>query len=293
MRIRRSLRPAFNARGFTLLEIAVVMIIIGILTGGGVSLMKILTERKARNETIDYLRQARAALINYHVVQGRLPCADTDSDGIENAGATVGFLPYLDLRIPPTDTYKRPLRYEVNANLILDRATSCSALDAGLTARPAVVDADGAGTAFNVAALLASGGPMDADNNGSAFDALNAGTHQGNNNSGTPNYLRHPPVTSFDDLTAYIGPHELCAQVCEFLDLAVNNATSSTVYVYDVNQSTDIGIITGGNSGLYRIISGTRIELRRGSGGGGLIVSPSTPQTPVILAGKGATINVP
>ena len=36
-----------------MLEIAVVMIIIGILTGGGVSLMKLLTERKAASDIAD------------------------------------------------------------------------------------------------------------------------------------------------------------------------------------------------------------------------------------------------
>jgi prepilin-type N-terminal cleavage/methylation domain-containing protein len=38
--------------GFTLIEIAIVMVIIGLLAGGGVSLMGMLSERKARNETV-------------------------------------------------------------------------------------------------------------------------------------------------------------------------------------------------------------------------------------------------
>ena len=65
-----------NPSGFTLLEIAIVMVIIGLLTGGGISLMKMLTERKARNEAVAYLQQARSALISYTVNNGRLPWAD-------------------------------------------------------------------------------------------------------------------------------------------------------------------------------------------------------------------------
>ena len=48
-----------------MLEIAIVMVIIGLLAGGGISLMGMLTQRKARNETIDYLKQAETALISF------------------------------------------------------------------------------------------------------------------------------------------------------------------------------------------------------------------------------------
>ncbi len=282
-----------NQQGFTLLEVAIVMIIIGVLTGGGITLMKILTERKARNATMTHLQQTRSALINFSVINGRLPFADNDGDGIENSGATNGELPYLTLQMPPSDSYKRFLRYEVNANLVTDRAGTCNALRIGLSARPTVVDADGSGTDFEVAAVLSSAGPMDADGNGNAFDALAAGTHQGNNITGTPNYLRHPPVTNFDDLTTYIGGLELAGHACEYLDLAVNNNTGSPVYVYDVNQAIDLGSVSGGNSDSYTVISGTQIVLRDSANGIGNVINPTTPQTPIILAGQGRTILIP
>ena len=63
----------------------------------------------------------------------------------------MGTLPYLTLQIAPSDAYKRNLRYEINANLATNRTATCSALRAGLTIRPLVVDADGAATAFSVA----------------------------------------------------------------------------------------------------------------------------------------------
>ncbi len=282
-----------NQQGFTLLEIAIVMIIIGILTGGGVSLMKILTERKARNATMTHLQQTRSALINFSVINGRLPSADNDGDGIENSGATNGELPYLTLQMPPSDSYKRFLRYEVNANLVTDRAGTCSALRTPLSGRPTVVDADGSGTDFEVAAILSSAGPMDANGNGSPFDALTGGTHQGNNLTGTPNYLRHPPVATFDDLTTYIGGLELAGHACEYLDLAVNNTTGPTVYVYDVNQGIDLFSVPTGTSDSDTVISGTQIVLRSAANGGGGIITPTTPQTPIILAGQGKTIWVP
>jgi prepilin-type N-terminal cleavage/methylation domain-containing protein len=286
-------RPCLNnPKGFTLLEIAIVMVIIGILAGGGVSLMKMLTERKARNATVDYLQQVRTALISFSANNGRLPWADGNGDGAEDNGTTNGTLPFLTLQIAPADAYKRILHYEINANLANNRSATCSALKSGLTVRPRVVDADGSTAAFSVAAVLVSAGPMDADSNGNVLDALTAGSFLGNNVSGNPNYLRNPPIAGFDDLTTYIGGNELFAHGCEYLDLAVNNNSGATVYLYNVSQGSDIASIPSSGTGAYSIISTTRIELRSAAGGGGAIVA-STPPTPMILAGQGATVNLP
>jgi prepilin-type N-terminal cleavage/methylation domain-containing protein len=281
-----------NQKGFTLLEIAVVMTIIGILAGGGMSLMKMLTERKARTETVDYLKQARETLISFTVNNGRLPWADSDGDGIENNGAISGNLPYQTLAMSPADAYRRPLRYGVNANLAINRYASCQALRAGLVAPPAIVDADGTGTAFAVAAVLVSAGPMDADGNGNVFDAIAAGTHQGNNTNGVPNYLRHPPIAAFDDLAIYISANALSADLCEYLSLAVNNNSGAAVHLFDASQLQDVGIISDGATGIFNVISGSRFELRSSAGGGGSVVA-STPPTPIALAGHGATLNLP
>jgi prepilin-type N-terminal cleavage/methylation domain-containing protein len=280
-----------NAHGFTLLEIAIVMVIIGILTGGGISLMKVLTERKARNATADYLQQVRTALVGFAVDNGRLPWADSNGDGTADIGTARGTLPFLTLQLPPSDAYKKTLNYEINANLAVSRSGTCSALRAGLSGRPQMVDADGSAVAFSVAAVLVSAGPMDADGSGNVFDDLTTGAFLGNNATGTPAYLRHPPVQDFDDLTAYVGGSELSANTCEYLDLAVNNNSGATVYLYNVTQGSDIATIPDGGTGAYTIISATRIELRSAANGGGAIVD-STPPTPITLAGRGATIDL-
>ena len=281
-----------NNWGFTLIEMAIVMVIIGILAGGGVSMIGILTKRKARIETIDYLKQAQAALISFADINGRLPWADTNGDGTENSGAASGNLPYQSLRLSPTDPYKRTLRYEINANLGSNLSTSCTALKSGLTGGPAVVDADGAGGAFPIAAILVSAGTQDADSDGNVFDDITAGTHQGDNRDGNPNYIRHPSVDIFDDLVIYLGENELYGKICEFLALAVNNTSGGTVYLYNATQGADLGTLNDGNSGVYEIMSSTQVQIRSASGGGGAIVA-STPPNPVALSGQGFTINVP
>lgn len=285
--------PSLNQNGFTFIEIAIVMVIIGLLAGGGVSLMGMLTKRKARNETLDYLKQTKQAIVSYATIHGKLPWADTDGDGNANNGASSGTLPYLDLEVRPSDPYKRVLNYEMNSNLGTDRPTSCNALKTGLSSGPRIVDADGTTSSFYVAAIIISPGPMDADSDGDVFDAVTSGPHQGDNTDGTPNYLRHPPTDTFDDLVIYIGGNELYGNLCEFLTLAVNNGpVEPTAYVRDINQGVDLGSIGGGGSALYEILSGTRIEIFSGAGGSGSTIA-STPPTPISLSGNGFTITIP
>jgi prepilin-type N-terminal cleavage/methylation domain-containing protein len=281
-----------DERGFTLIEIAVVMVVIGLLTGGGVSLMRLLTERKARNDALTYLKETQTSLIGFAERTGRLPFADSDGDGLENSGAASGTLPYRTLQVSPADSYKRAVRYALNAGLGNNRGASCSALRAGLSGAPLMVDADGAAAAFATAAVLVSAGPMDADGDGSVFDDLAAGTHQGDNRDGLPNYLRHPPVAGFDDLVVYLGGNELYGSLCDDLTLAVNNHSGSVVYVHDPGQGSDLGSLAAGGSSVYTVLSGSRLELRSAAGGGGTLVA-SSPPTPIALAGRGLTITLP
>jgi prepilin-type N-terminal cleavage/methylation domain-containing protein len=276
--------PLRGQNGFSLLEIAIVMVIIGLLAGGGVSLMGMLTARKARGDCQQYLTLAKNALVTYAVVNGRLPWADTDGDGQGNSHAGVGTLPYRELQINPTDPYKRPLKYALNSSLGSDRAGSCSALRSGLSGSPLVVDADGATAAFAVAAVLTSAGPMDADSNGSVFDAVAAGPHRGDNSDGAPNYLRHPPAGGFDDLTAYVGGTELFAAVCgQAARLTVSNQSAAPVYVYDLTRATDAGMLTAGATAAFEMVPGSRVRLGSAPGGAGSVVG-SAPATPLSLA---------
>ena len=288
-------RKSRDSKGFTLIEIAIVMIILGILTGAGASLIKILTQQRSRTDTLEYLILAKQSLLSYADNNGRLPWADSNGDGYENSTVTAGTIPYLDLKIRPADSHRRALRYEMNTNLGTDLSTGCAALKAGLAGNPLVMDADGAATSFPVAAVLVSAGPMDADSDGIVFDDLVAGgsiVHSGDNTDGRPNYIRYPPGDTFDDLIVYIGEYELKNDLCEYLILAVNNNSAATVYVYNQTLGSDIGALAATSSAQYDILSGTQVELRTAANGGGSILT-STPTNPITLSGSGQTLITP
>jgi type II secretory pathway pseudopilin PulG len=268
------------------------MVIIGLLAGGGVSLMRSLSERKSRNEALVYLKEVRSTLIGFAEKTGRLPWADTNGDGAEDPGTATGWLPYWTLQVPPKDAYSRTLRYAVSASLVNNLASTCYALRSALPGTPRIVDADGAPTPLSIAVVLVSAGPMDADGDGNIFDRITTGTHQGDNTDGTPNFLRHPPTAAFDDLALYVTGNELYASLCEFLSVAVNNQSGATVYVHDAGRGIDLGSLAANGSNVYDVLSGSRLELRSGAGGGGGIVA-STPPTPISMAGRGLTILLP
>lgn len=283
-----------SPRGFTLMEVALVMVIVGLLAGAGVSLMGMLTERKARNAARDYLQQCLSSLTGFAQINGRLPWADTDvpPDGQENLNAASGTLPFITLGAEPADAFKRPPKYAVNSGLGINRSTTCSVLQAGLSGAPRIVDGDGPASAFSVAAVVVSAGPSDADDDGDVFDALSGGTHQGDNTDGIPNYLRYPPNDDFDDLAAFLNAYALYADICGKPVLSIQNNGAAAAYVYDQTRGADIGIVDAGQTRSFQVVAGRRFDLRDAAGGSGGIL-PSTPATPMVAAGAGAAVTIP
>jgi prepilin-type N-terminal cleavage/methylation domain-containing protein len=112
---------ALNMRGFSLIELAVVVVIVALVLGA--LLVPLATQIQIRQvkETRDRLADIKEALLGFAVTQGRLPCPDTDRDGLENActgaGSVTdvieGFLPWQDLGVPPTDAWDYIFRYAV------------------------------------------------------------------------------------------------------------------------------------------------------------------------------------
>lgn len=132
--------------GFTIIEIALVMIIIGFLVGFGVTLIKPLTDRIKRNETKEIVLTAVETVVGYAAANGsRLP------DGTL----------FLSLAKKQNDSWQNPIQYIWDTKLDINNlnSTICGKKTTDITLRRCT---DAGCTAytdiFNVAFIILSGG---------------------------------------------------------------------------------------------------------------------------------------
>lgn len=160
-------------RGFTLLEMSIVITIIAVLAGGGVAVFIVSLQRYQLQDTYDKLHALQDALFQYRIAFNRLPCPgdvtlspDDQNFGIEaenkgtcdgspssnfsitSAGVEdpyMGMVPTKTLRLPDDyafDGWGRRIMYAVSGNMTEDNAfTTINANDT--TDRVTVNDASG------------------------------------------------------------------------------------------------------------------------------------------------------
>ena len=104
------LKKSMMQKGFTLVEIAIVLVIFGLLLSALLLPLRAQREQAAQAQTISTLNNAKQALIGFAQANGRLPCPATEvSNGIASPNASgpctaqLGFLPAASLGIQPTD----------------------------------------------------------------------------------------------------------------------------------------------------------------------------------------------
>lgn len=171
-----TLHPIVAAKaqtGFSLVEIAIVLLVLGLLAGSVMIPLNAQVERRYYRETARTLNDVRDALLGYTVVNRRLPCPDTDGDGTENASAGActnaqGNLPWATIGIGTDDAWGQPFLYRVtpafaNPSAIISLASSpdmriCQS--AGCTTTP------------NVVAVVISGGKNQGNCSGLCPDDL-------------------------------------------------------------------------------------------------------------------------
>lgn len=117
--------------GFTLVELSIVLVVIGLLLGTAIAALTNFLSRAQFSETEAQLALVQEALIGYVISQGRLPCPDVDdyppvaptfgsaSNGIgDMAGGTcaqeIGYLPYAELGMQARDVWGTLYYYRVD-----------------------------------------------------------------------------------------------------------------------------------------------------------------------------------
>lgn len=105
-------------QGFSLVEMAIVLIIFGLF------LSATLIPLSAQRDLSDYrtakadLEQIKEALYGYAIVNGKLPCPDTNNDGkMDSPCSGVGIqgnIPWADLGVPNVDPWNQRYQYRVD-----------------------------------------------------------------------------------------------------------------------------------------------------------------------------------
>jgi prepilin-type N-terminal cleavage/methylation domain-containing protein len=212
--MKRVVSSLYKAYGFTLVEMAIVLVIVGLLLASFLSPLRMQLELRNNSETKTALGEIRDALIGYALshsaLDGRpfLPCPDTDGDGTENRVANLcvlpeGGLPFTDLGLIGTDSWNNRFRYRVTL------AFSNSLTGFTLSTPGDITLRDAAGG--NVIGSLLPAVIISLGENGAVLPAV--GVDQQANVDGNSTYvskeMSNSQVNPFDDLVVWLSTNTL------------------------------------------------------------------------------------
>lgn len=105
--------------GFTIVEIAIVLLVVGLMIGGLVAPLTSQLEQRRVTETQRVMDEAREALLGFALRSGYLPCpAISAVDGREDRSGSIcnkryGYLPWATLGVQRLDGWGRVLAYSL------------------------------------------------------------------------------------------------------------------------------------------------------------------------------------
>lgn len=105
-------------RGFTLLEMAIVVLALSLMLTTVAQILRVQSEFKALKQTDKQLQLIREALIGFATIEGRLPCPSADENGRESSALCdeEGYLPWAKLAINGYDAWGNIFRYRIDEN---------------------------------------------------------------------------------------------------------------------------------------------------------------------------------
>lgn len=256
--------------GFTLIEIAMVLVVIGILLSIGVGMLGTLSKRAKYNEARDIVKSAREAVYGYAVKNGFLPAAD-----ISLAGARA------------LDPWGRALEYRAAAALS-GSGNACGLPTTDITVLECTnADCTTFNTKPNIAFVVYSKGE-DADGacTGTASPFRIWEQYTGYNSPCT--YAATNAAHQYDDIVQYVTLDEIrylrsCPQALVISGMAFTTGVEDTFYSYSMQAAGGLppytwsgtigsGGLSLGSSGL---ISGV-INVNALTNTGELTVCPAT-----------------
>lgn len=204
----------FRFRGFTLIELAMVLIIVGLLLGGILSSLSTQLELRQISSAKKDLSDIKLSIIGYamsHVAaDGKpyLPCPDTDADGAENRNAGIcasveGDVPWADLAMPKLDSWDRAYRYRVTQAF----ASSNTGIQITTPATQGNINIRSGAAA----AIIASSVPVVVFSTGK--NGASSGVDEAENNNNNTDFVSHENRSiagnEFDDIVDWISSYTL------------------------------------------------------------------------------------
>lgn len=214
-------------RGFTLVEMAVVLVIVGLMLGGLLVPLSAQMEQRRREETRVILEEAKEALIGYAMTRKYLPCPDTAAipTGAEGARSGTphqctmaeGTLPWQVLGVRGRDAWDRYIRYRVTPAFTADDSANFFTLS---SVGAITVMSDVGTYTTSAVAVLVSHGP-------NGYGALNttqatpanqmpapSSTNEQENADGDATFVSRTPVSAgavneFDDSVVWLSSNIL------------------------------------------------------------------------------------
>lgn len=218
------LHPQRHAAGFTLAELAVVLVILSLLAGSLLVPLRARIEARDRELTLERLRDIQQALTGFAIINARLPCPSTEADpasaayGVEDplpcSFAIEGRLPWRTLAMPATDAWgsarTQPAdgwaghwRYRVDPRFA-SGPISAATLPTGKLEVRAHDDTRITLADSQAVAIVYSTGPnRQADGRNASYSAS------------VPSYQAGEATASFDDLLVWIGRPLLIARLAQ------------------------------------------------------------------------------
>lgn len=219
-------------RGFTLTELAIVLLIVALLIGGLMLPLTVQEDIRRTQDTQKVLTEAREALLGFAVSQGRLPRPATSAtNGVENIAtcaddaACSGFIPWATLGVPKIDAWGKIIRYSVtpafaNSNFSLatvPNRTVQTRDGAGALTYLAGKAGCTAGTCATAVIFSHGHNRWGTSETGTAFgDGSATNTDEDTNNTGPTDYISRTVSDDtaatggeFDDLVIWLSPNIL------------------------------------------------------------------------------------
>ncbi|MBU2457670.1 MAG: prepilin-type N-terminal cleavage/methylation domain-containing protein, partial [Planctomycetes bacterium] len=98
------MRPS-GQKGFTIIELAIVLVIIGLIVGFGASLVGPLTIRAKRTESREILKAAKESIVGFAAANGRIPIWG------DNISDTIAVDEFCEVVTNRRDAFTQPLYY--------------------------------------------------------------------------------------------------------------------------------------------------------------------------------------